>query len=151
MAKFLEKHSGLYLLIVFSNIPLGIFAYWLWIDPIHPVLEFSAPGEAHYEREGHRIHMTLTYHKYRLCPGWTHQVLTDQWGGKTPLPPLPTFRPVGSHIAVSSYRLLPPLPPGRYRYEHANEYACNPLQHIWPMRYPLPGASFEIPPEGAPP
>lgn len=99
-------------------------------------------------QKGHQVTVHWKFSKVnRYCPGWvTRSVVDQQTGARVTYDP----RPVSSKSNVDNDGLdrtffLPQgITPGLKWYYADAEFACNPLQHIYPLRVRTPRLSFEV-------
>lgn len=83
----------------------------------------------------------------RLCPGAVGRTIVDAKSGARvsydPTPALSTVRP-GDTSLERTFFLPEEMPPGPKLYRANAEYACNPLQRIWPLKVQTPDLPFEV-------
>lgn len=112
------------------------------MDPLLPVLSLTAPPTVVVDPTGRIVYVTATGMKHRECPAKVIQHLIRLDDGRiVAMPSLESREPAGT-TEFKTMRLLPELPPGSYRYMSYLEYACNPVQTIWPLRKDLPYVDF---------
>lgn len=131
---------------VLANIPVGILAYWYFLDS-DPVLEKLEVMASRVAPDARSLELDLDVIKRRDCHGEIHGVLERVPGDivyTVPLPILPAYLPTGEH-RLTAVRHLPFIPSGEWRYVSHIEYWCNPLQWIWPVRYKYPPVTITMP------
>ena len=83
----------------------------------------------------------------RLCPGYVTKIVVDQTTGvRTLYDPTPAARVIDedSMTLDKTFYLPPTITEGKKWYYSEAEYACNPLQHVYPLRVRTPRLSFEV-------
>lgn len=94
----------------------------------------------------------MTVHWYfkrvnRVCVGSITRFVVDQdTGVRFSYDPTAAARTIelGENKLVRTFYLPPDVTPGRKWYYADAEFACNPLQRIYPLRVSTPRLSFEV-------